>query len=117
MSKYKHYLLVLVLFSFGSQGLANAFQICSETDPDNTRLESNTDLIGTSTDCHQSGDDKNNSPELCHAKHCCPGATFSAMYLSGQSPVNIGKERISFPNQAYIYSGLNDIYHPPKISR
>lgn len=117
MGNYKLYLLLLALLSFGSQGLANAFQICPETDPDNTRLESHTDVIEASTDCHQSEDGKNNSPELCHAKHCCPGAAFSAMYPFGQSPVNIGKERISFPNQAYIYSGLNDIYHPPKISR
>lgn len=113
MSKYKQYLLLLVLFSFGSLGLANTFQTCSETA--RAPVESKPGVIEMASDCHQTGADNNDSPDICDAQHCCPGATFSAMHPSGQSPVNMDKARTSYPYQDYIYSSLNDIYHPPKL--
>lgn len=112
MGKYKLYLLLLVLFSFASQGLANTFQTCSETV--RTPVESQPGVIETAGDCHQTGADDNDSPDVCDARHCCPGAAFSAMCPSGQSPVDMDKARTSYPHQDYIYSSLNDIYHPPK---
>lgn len=114
MGKYKLYLLSLVLFSFGSQGLANTFQVCTETV--RTPVESQPGVIETATGCHQTEAETNNSPDVCDARHCCPGATFSAVYSSGQSPVNMGKARAGNSEQVYIYSTLNDIYHPPKLS-
>ena len=112
MGKYKHYLLLLVIFSFGSQGLANAFQICSETV--RTPVESQPDVIEAATGCHQTETD--NSPDLCDVRHCCPGATFSAVYLSGHSLVGMDTERMNYPGHTYIYSGPEDIFHPPKLS-
>ena len=114
MGKYKHYLLLLALFSFGSQGLANAFQICSETD--RTPDESQPGVIETASDCHMTEAGTDNGPDICDAQHCCPGAAFFAVYPSGQSPVNMDRARTGYPHQAYIYSTLNDIYHPPKLS-
>ena len=114
MSKYKHYLLLLVLFSFVSLGLANTFQTCSETA--RTPDESQPGVSETASGCHQAGADNNDSPDICDAQHCCPGAAFSAMHPSGQTPVNMDKARTGYPHQDYIYSSLNDIYHPPKAS-
>ena len=114
MGKYKLYLLLLALFSFGSQGLATAFQVCSETA--GTPVESQPGVIETERGCHQTGVEKDDTYDTCDAWHCCPGATFSAVYPSGQPPVNMDKACIGYPDRAYIYSYLNDIYHPPKPS-
>ena len=114
MGKYKHYLLLLVLFLFGPQGLANALQTCSETA--RAPAGSQPGVIEAATGCHQTEAENNNSPDTCDAQHCCPGATFSAVYLSGHSPVDMDMERINYPGHSYIYSGPEDIFHPPKLS-
>ena len=117
MGKYKLYLMLLALLSFGSQGLANAFQICPETARDTIPVESQTQVIEMAGDCHQTEAETNNSSDICDAQHCCPGATTSAVYPSGHALVNMGKARINYQDQAHIFSGLHDIYHPPKLSR
>ena len=114
MNKYKH-LLFLMLFLFGFQGLADAFQICSETGRDNTPYESQTEVNRMTMDCHQTENDKDNNPEVCDAKHCCISATFSGVYQSEHSMADKNRERINWQSHVYIYSSLNDIYHPPKF--
>ena len=114
MGKYKHCLLLLVIFSFGSQGLANAFQICSETA--RTPVESQPGVIEAAPGCHQTKAETDNSPDICDARHCCPGVTFSVVYLSGHLLVSMDKGRMKYPSHTYIYSGPEDIFHPPKLS-
>ena len=108
-------MLCLMLFLFGFQAFAGTFQSCLEAGRDDTPVESQTDANRMTTDCHETEDDKTGIPEICDAQHCCIGATFSGVYQSGHLMADKSRERANWQSHVYIYSGLNDIYHPPKF--
>lgn len=116
MGKYKHYLLLLVLFLFGPQGLANTLQTCSETAGETAPAENRADLAAAATECHHTEGDTKDGQEICNAQHCCPGATSSAVHPSGQALADRGKTRTTTTGHSYLYSGPDDIFHPPKLS-
>ena len=115
MSKCNRLMLFITLFSLVFQVPAGVFEFCSQTSRDNSRFESQEDITEITEDCHQAEADKNNSTETCVAQHCCIGTGVSAMFqLDGTGP-NTNSTFIAYFGNAYPYSRLDSIFHPPKL--